>query len=127
VAILDVFDFHEGSSDVPIWANDGRGIYYTAQFGANVELMWASLEGEVRQLTRSTEGALHYHPKVSPDGRWLAFGSTRSGTRQLYVRPSDPSSEEAEIHAITDLAEGWAAMWPHWQPGPREEEMQNAK
>lgn len=116
IAILDVFDFHEGSSDVPIWANDSRGIYYTALFGANVELMWASLDGEVRQLTRGTEGALHYHPKLSPDGRWMAFGSTQSGRRQLYVRSADPREEEAVTHAITDVDEGWAAMWPHWQP-----------
>ncbi len=116
VAVYDVFDFHNGSSDVPVWAPDSRGIYYTALFGSTVELMWASVDGATRQLSHSPEGVLHYHPKVSPDGKWLAFGSTRSGARQLYVRPADPNADAARAYPLTVLPPGSAAMWAAWQP-----------
>lgn len=116
IATLDVYDFHEGSSDVPVWTPDSAGIYFTSQFGTSVELMWASLDGAVRQLTHSPDGTLHYHPKASPDGRSLAFGSTRTGTRQLYVRPADPRRQDGETYAITDVPEHHAAMWASWQP-----------
>ena len=55
---------------------------------------------------------MHYHPAASPDGKWLAYGSTRDGVRQLYVTRLGDKKE----WRITDLKKGHAAMWPHWQP-----------
>jgi Tol biopolymer transport system component len=112
VEFLDVPDFHNGSSDIPVWSADGSSIFYTAMVGRNVELIRATLDGKREQLTRTSEGSLHYHPQPLPDGQWLAFGSKRDGVRQLYVmRLSDRS-----VTRITDLQQGHAAMWPHWQP-----------
>ena len=38
VEFLDVPDFHGGSSDMPVWAPDGKSVFYTAKVGENVEL-----------------------------------------------------------------------------------------
>ena len=111
--VYDVYDFHGGSSDVPVWAQDGKGIYYTCQFGDAVELMYVTLEGAITRLTESKPGVTHYHPKPSPDGNWLAFGSTRTGTRQLYVMPIGGG----EATMITHVPEGHGAMWAYWHPG----------
>ena len=27
------------------------------------------------------------HPSLSPDGRWLAYSSTETGSREVFVRP----------------------------------------
>jgi Tol biopolymer transport system component len=115
VLFLDVPDFHEGSSDVPIWSADGKAVFYTAQTGKCVELFQVALDGRSEQLTRSPEGTLHYHPQPSPDGRWLAYDSKRDGVRQLYVMRLADHSEMR----ITNLKPGQAAMWPQWQPGSR--------
>jgi Tol biopolymer transport system component len=112
VTVYDVYDFHNGSSDVPVWSADGKHVIYTALIGGAVELMRVSLDGAVERLTKSPESALNYHPKPSPDGTMLAFGSTRTGTRQLYVMPNDGG----EPQAITQVPEGYGAMWAHWQP-----------
>ena len=112
VTVYDVFDFHGGSSDVPVWAMDGRSIYYTSMVGEAVELMQVDLKGNTVRLTQSSPGVLHYHPKPSTDGRWLAFGSTRSGTRQLYVMPA----EGGEAVPVTFVPPGHGAMWAHWRP-----------
>jgi Tol biopolymer transport system component len=113
VAILDVHDFHGGSSDIPVWSPDGKWIYYTAKVGESVEIMRTSLEGKEQQLTHSTPKTLHYHPAVSPNGQWLVFGSNRSGVSQLYVMPA----EGGAALALTGAKAGEAAMWPYWQPG----------
>ncbi len=42
--------------------------------------------GEARRLT-SHEG-LELFPKISPDGKWIAFSAEYSGSRQVYVMPS---------------------------------------
>jgi Tol biopolymer transport system component len=112
VEFLDVYDFHEGSSDTPVWSADGRSVFFTARDGPNVELFQVTLDGQVTQLTKSPSGTLHYHPQPSPDGRSLAYGSKRQGVRNLYVMRLADRSERA----VTDLKAGHAAMWPHWQP-----------
>lgn len=112
VTIFDVPDFHGGSSDVPLWSPDGKWIHYTAKVGASVELMRVSLAGQVEQLTQTPSDRLNYHPKFSPDGQWVVFGSNRSGTRQLYVMPAEGGAS----YPITRVKPGWGAMWPNWQP-----------
>jgi TolB protein len=115
VDFLDVPDFHGGSSDIPVWAADGRAIFFTAQVDRSVELFRSTLDGHVDRLTNSPAGSLNYHPQPSPDGKWIAFGSKRDGRRQLYVTRLDDRSE----HRITNLEVGFAAMWPQWAPGNR--------
>lgn len=105
-------DFHSESSDVPVWSKDGKSVFYTAKVGESVELMRVTLEGKVDQLTRSLAGVRHYHPSPSADGRWLLFGSDRSGVMQLYVSRADGS----EAEAVTHVSAGSAAMHGHWQP-----------
>jgi Tol biopolymer transport system component len=114
ILFLDVDDFHEGSSDVPVWSADGRFVFFTARVGNNVEVFRTSLAGPGETLTPSPEGTLHYHPQPSPDGRWLAYGSKRAGVRQLFVMNLADRVERQ----VTDLPRGRAAMWPHWQPNP---------
>jgi TolB protein len=109
---LDVYDFHDGSSDYPVWAADGMSIFYTAKLERNVELFRVTLDGKSEQLTDTPAGSMHYHPQPSPDGRWLVYGSKREGVRQLYVMRLEDKKEQR----LTDLGEGRAALWPHWQP-----------
>jgi len=105
-------DFHSESSDVPVWAQDGQSVYYTAQVGKAVELMRVTLDGRVEQLTESKPGVRHYHPSPSPDGRSLLFGSDRSGIMQLYVARADGM----EARPVTSAPAGSCAMHGHWQP-----------
>jgi Tol biopolymer transport system component len=112
IALLDVPDFHGGSSDIPAWSPNGSSIYYTAKVGTTVELFRTWLDGRCERLTATPDGSLQYHPTPSPDGRRLAYGSKRQGIRQLYVMKLADRSE----HRLTDCASGHAAIWPHWRP-----------
>jgi Tol biopolymer transport system component len=112
IDILDVYDFHDGSSDLPVWAADSKSVFYTAKVGRNVELFRVTLDGKSDQLTETPAGSMHYHPAASPDGKWLAYGAKRDGVRQLYVMRLSDKKE----HRLTDLKKGHAAMWPYWQP-----------
>jgi len=112
IDFLDVHDFHGGSSDLPVWAPDSKSVFYTAKVGRNVELFRVTLDGKSEQLSHTPEGAVHYHPRPSPDGQWLLYGSKRDGVRQLYLMRLEDKTERR----LTDLAKGHAAMWPIWQP-----------
>jgi TolB protein len=112
VEFLDVPDFHQGSSDLPVWAVDGKSVFYTAKVGKSVELFQVTLDGKSRQLTQSAAGTLHYHPAPSPDGKSLSYGSKRDGVRQLYVMRLADGAEKR----VTDLKKGHGAMWAYWRP-----------
>jgi Tol biopolymer transport system component len=105
-------DFHSESSDLPVWSADGQWVYYTAKVDDSIELMRVSLAGNKERLTQSKLGTRHYHPTVSPDGKWLAFGSDRSGLMQLYVARADGR----DAQPITNVPTGYCAMHGHWQP-----------
>ncbi len=42
--------------------------------------------GQARRVTSFPEG-IEIFPRISPDGRWIAFSGEYSGTRQVYVVP----------------------------------------
>ena len=50
-------------------------------------------------------------PVYSPDGKWIAFRSNRSGTSDLYLRPSEPSREARRVTRLIG-----PAMDPDWVP-----------
>jgi TolB protein len=112
ILFLDVPDYHQGSSDTPCWSPDSKWVYYTAKDSEAVELMRYSLDGKIEQLSMSEPGVLHYHPKLSPDGRQVVFGATRDGVRQLWVANADGT----DARPVTNLTKGHAAMWAWWQP-----------
>lgn len=112
IEFLDVPDFHGGSSDTPIWSMEGKSVIYTSKVDSSVELFEATLDGKSKQLTRSTPNSWHYHPQLSPDGKWLLYGSMRDGARNLYVM----NREDGTQKALTNFKPGFGAMWPHWQP-----------
>jgi len=109
---LEFPDFHSESSDVPVWSADGKSVYHTAKVGESIELMQVTLDGTVRQLTKSQAGVRHYHPSPSPDGQWILFGSDRSGTMQLHICRANGS----DIRQVTHVPPNSCAMHGHWRP-----------
>ncbi len=68
-------------------------------------------EGIVRNLTESS-GIAERYPAWSPDGRWIAYFSDRTGEYELTIRPSNGKGEE---ETLTSLGAGWRYM-PQWSP-----------
>ncbi|HEX3552733.1 MAG TPA: PDZ domain-containing protein [Thermoanaerobaculia bacterium] len=68
-------------------------------------------KGEIRNLTHSS-GVREGGATWSPDGRWVAYLSDRSGEYEIWVRPADGSGQERRV--TTD-----GHIWrfpPQWSP-----------
>jgi len=68
-------------------------------------------DGIVRNLTQSS-GVAERYPAWSPDGRWIAYFSDRTGEYELTIRPSNGKGEE---QTLTSLGAGWRYS-PQWSP-----------
>lgn len=69
---------------------------------------WTPTAGNQRRLTRNK---VHdWGPTWSPDGRKIAFVTTRTPLKiQIYLMDSDGSNQER-------LTDGWHDNWPSWSP-----------
>lgn len=67
--------------------------------------------GVTLNLTR-TSGIAERYPTWSPDGKWIAYFSDRSGNYELVIRPADGSGKET---TLTSLGNGFRYR-PQWSP-----------
>jgi tricorn protease len=70
-------------------------------------------EGDIRQITDSA--ARDRNVAYSPDGKWLAFVSDRSGREELYVTGTDGAGEPQKLTDIDTLKLGY-----NWSPDSKE-------
>ena len=72
------------------WSRDGKFLLYErGAVGSNSEIWALPLAGErkPRLVAARPENAFVAQGHLSPDGRWLAYTSTESGTPEVYVVP----------------------------------------
>jgi hypothetical protein len=101
-----------GGAFSPAYSAEGRELVFHAGRQASGRLLVASLgdRGQVTGVEPLIEDrARNYHPRVSPDGRWIAFDSDRDGVRGVYVM------ERGNTSAERVSGSGYAAV-PTWSP-----------
>jgi len=86
-----------------------------AVFGARGEVLTVPAEkGEVLELA-ATPGVRAMNPVWSPDGRWVAYLSDRSGEYEIYVRDAEAKAAERRVTTDGDI---WRFP-PVWSPDSR--------
>jgi len=53
--------------------------------------------GEAECLTQDSGIAINYHPRFSPDGKWIAFISDREGQNNLWIMEADGSNPKSVV------------------------------
>ncbi len=72
--------------------------------------VWAvPLTGDAKPFPVIREKFDQGHGTVSPDGRWIAYVSTESGTRQVYVRPFPQGTGKWQISTQGANEPQWSA------------------
>ena len=89
------------------WTKDGKTILFMMSDPKTSSDLWAvdAAGGEPRELIR-TEFS-EYEGVVSPDGRWLAYGSRSSGRSEIYLQPFGGDGPRQRV----SVDGGWSPKW----------------
>lgn len=90
------------------WSADGRFVSYFASGASTLgDLYLLPMSGDRKPLlflqTRFQEAG----NRLSPDGKWMAYGSNESGNTEVYVQTVPPSDKKLQI----STAGGAGPMW----------------
>lgn len=89
----------------PVLSPNGSTIY----FSYDGDIFKVSSEGGLAMRLVSL-GGYESHPKVSPDGKYLAFASTVQGNNDVYVVPVEGGEvKRLTWHESSDVPSGWSS------------------
>jgi Tol biopolymer transport system component len=110
---------HTPASAGPVFSPSFAGTGSAVMFHAGRDPVARLMSTEIRDFSSPLElvtvvggEARNYHPRLSPDGRFLAFDSDRDGERGVYVANRDGT----EVRRVS--GPGFAAV-PSWSPDMR--------
>jgi eukaryotic-like serine/threonine-protein kinase len=97
------------------WSADGKMLVTQEVYeGAKADIGTLSMGRDSTRNLLLKEDYSEHQPRVSPDGRWLAYCSNESGNHEIYVRPF-PEVDKGRWQISTD-----GGNCPLWSPDGRE-------
>jgi serine/threonine-protein kinase len=97
------------------WSRDGKSLVVQEVVSqTNVDLSMLSMEGDRKRIPLLQTEYVEGQPKVSPDGKWIAYASNESGRNEICVRPF-PEVEKGKWPVSTN-----GGSCPLWSPDGRE-------
>ena len=76
--------------------------------------IWSlALQGDGKPVPLIATSAGERSPRLSPDGRWLAYGSDESGRYEVYVRRFPLTDEKWQVSTR-------GGSWPYWRGDGKE-------
>jgi serine/threonine-protein kinase len=92
---------------------DGKTLIFRSASSRFVHDLWyRSLRGDTARKPIVNAPTFEYAPRLSPDGKWLAYTSTQDGPLQVYVQPFPPTGAR---YQVTDVR----GTTPIWSPDGR--------
>lgn len=107
-----------GLNITPVYSHDGNHVVYATNTESGTDLMMVSVTNEsVTQRLTFGRGTDNGSPTFSPDGRQIAFYSTRSRFPQIYTIDTDG----ANLQLLTPFTPGVRSYRaaPDWSPDGR--------
>jgi eukaryotic-like serine/threonine-protein kinase len=91
------------------WTPDGNALVYTSGFadGGGADIWWLPLGGDRKPVPLAQEPVSEAGGQVSPDGRWMAYISDETGTRQIYVRAFPSGSRKYVVSTGSAVQPKW--------------------
>jgi hypothetical protein len=103
------------------WSRDGRLLLYTIGNPTTQADLWAlPLQGDRKAFTVLATAFPEGQGSFSPDGRWIAYASTESGSPEVYVRPFSAEKTTEVSSGGKWLISKNGGLQPRWRADGRE-------
>src|SRR5262249_20477302 len=91
------------------WSPDGKLLVFRLQDpkSGSLDLWVLNAEGDAQPRPLISTPAEENSAAISPDGRWMAYGSTESGRRGVYVVPFPVLGEKRQVSTAGGSFPGW--------------------
>jgi TolB protein len=103
-----------------VWSPDGKRLALALDKASpnqgDMEVYTVDLAGKDLRPVATTQGQLSHEesPAWSPDGKWIAYTSTRHGNQELYLaRPDGKDEKRLTSDPATDAHPAWAPDGKH--------------
>jgi len=100
------------------WSLDGRFLSFSSTdlSGGTLYVLPLGGDGERKPIEAFRSGSQLWGSSLSPDSRFLSYGSNQSGRNEVYVRPFDPSAGDGATAAagpwqVSDQGGQGEALW----------------
>jgi Tol biopolymer transport system component len=91
------------------WSRDGRFLVSWVSTPPSGHLWLLPLAGDRKPSPLLQTPFSESHPRISPDGRWLAYESTESGINEVYVRPFPSGAGKWQISTNGGVRPAWSS------------------
>ena len=107
----------EAQENVEDWSRDGKYLIYNYPSGPHADLRVLPLAGDRKPVTYLDTAFYTSQSQFSPNGRWVAYYSNESGTKEVYVQgfSLDPSQPRGKWQISTGGGE-----LPRWRRDGKE-------
>jgi eukaryotic-like serine/threonine-protein kinase len=103
-----------GSDRRPVWSRDGQQVIFMRQLdGGNWDLFQIRL-GDRTETRLTNHPAQDGLPTISPDGRWVAFATDRTGRWEIWQVALNGSSEPQPVMPIQGVLDSWLEHAIQW-------------
>jgi Tol biopolymer transport system component len=92
------------------WSPDGRFIAYMESHPTrDLDIHVRRVHGADPPIVIAQTDAAEFYPRFSPNGRWIAYGSTESGISEVYVQAFPPTGGKWQISSGGGTQIRWSA------------------
>ena len=100
---------------------EGRSLLFTVQKDNETAIWILDLETHESKPLISALGVDYTQPVFSPNGKWIAYMSTETGSNEIFVQPYPPTGAKRQLpHTIDNHHPVWSADGSEliYTPGP---------
>lgn len=100
----------DGETHTPeSFSPDGRHLLFTVQKGGEAAIWILDLETKESEPLIAAPGVLYSQPVFSPNGQWIAYDSTETGSNEIFVQPYPPTGAKRQLpHTVDNHHPVWS-------------------